>query len=153
MTQTQQTDERTLRSIVSACEAAWNAGDAAGFCATMADDIDFINVVGQYYKGREDVERRHRHIFDTVYKGSRVNFAVESIRFLGTEAALVFIKARLIAKVAVSDVAAVDTAARIRDENQESHARPTMIFGKIDGSWRMVAWQNTNVGNLPTARA
>jgi uncharacterized protein (TIGR02246 family) len=146
------TDERNLLAIVKACETAWNAGDAASFCQTMADDIDFINVVGQYYKGREDVERRHRHIFDTVYKGSRVSFAVESLRFLGTEAALVFIKARLIAKVAVGDVAAVDTAARINDENQESHTRPTMIFAKIDGRWRMVAWQNTNIGNLPTAR-
>jgi uncharacterized protein (TIGR02246 family) len=146
-------DEHAIRDLVGRAEAAWNEGDAAGFCAVMAEDVDFINVVGQHYRGREDVERRHRHIFETIYKGSRVHFAVQGIRFIVPDVAIAFLEARLIAKVSVSDVSLADTAGRVTDENQESKTRPTMILAKIDGNWRLVAWQNTNIGNRPTARA
>src|ERR1700687_6312183 len=61
-------DERAIRAIVGACEAAWNEGDAAAFTAEMAEDVDFINVVGEHHQGRATVERGHRHIFDTIYK-------------------------------------------------------------------------------------
>lgn len=146
-------DETAIREHIARAEAAWNRGDAAGFCAAMADDIDFINVVGEHHKGREDVERGHRHIFDTIYKGSRANFTIEGIRFVTPEVAIVFVNARLIAKVLVRDVAVSGTAAQIRNENQASDARPTMIFAKHGGHWKMVTFQNTHVASLPTARA
>ena len=153
MTHNHSADERAIRDIVAKTEAAWNAGDAAGFCAAMADDVDFINVVGEHRHGREAVERAHRFIFDTLYKGSRVRFAVDGIRFVRPDVALVFIHARLNARVQLSAVASATRQIQMSDESHESEARPTMVMHEDGGNWRIVAFQNTSVAPIATARA
>jgi uncharacterized protein (TIGR02246 family) len=148
----QTADERAIRDIITRAEAAWNKGDAAGFCAEMCDDIDFINVRGEHHHGRQAVEHGHRMIFDTIYKGSRVRFEVEGIRFLRSDVAIAFARAHLIAKVSVGAVVAAGTQAKPADEMQESEARPTMVFAKDDGHWHMVAFHNTHIAPIQTAR-
>ena len=147
------TDERAIRGIVAACEGAWNAGDAVAFTAAMADDIDFINVLGDRHKGRETVEHGHRHIFATIYKDSRVRYTLDEIRFVRPDVALAFIHARLISRLPPNAVASAAREAQMADEMHESQARSTMLLAKNDGTWRIVAFQNTSVAPAPTARA
>ena len=147
------TDERAIRDIVARAEAAWNAADAAGFCAAMADDVDFINVLGEHHQGRETVGRGHQHIFATIYKDSRVHYTVDRIRFIRSDVALAFIHADLISRLPPNAVASAARESRIDDEMHKSQARPTMILAKDDGRWRIVAIHNTSVAPQPTARA
>jgi len=149
----QSADDRAIRDIVSRAEAAWNAGDAAGFCAAMADDIDVINVVGERKHGREAVERGHRHAFGTIYKGNRTRLAVEDIRFVRPEVAIAFIHARLISRLPPGAVTSATRERQISDEMHESEARTTMIFAKHNGRWQMIALQNTSVAPTQTALA
>lgn len=146
-------DDSAIRAIVAACEAAWNAGDAGAFCAGMADDVEFINVLGEHHKGREAVERGHRFIFDTIYKASRVRYTLDTIRFLKPDVALAFIHARLISKLPPNAIASAARQTQIADEMHESQARPTMILTKNDGRWRITTFQNTSVAPAPTAKA
>ena len=74
-------DERALRALVAQCEAAWNASDSTAFANTMAEDVTFVGILGERYEGREITALGHRHIFDTIYKDSRVRYAIELIRF------------------------------------------------------------------------
>ncbi len=147
------TDESAIRGIVAASENAWNAGDAAAFTSAMADDIDFINVLGDRHQGRETVERGHRHIFATIYKDSRVRYTLDEIRFVRPDVALAFIHARLISRLPRVAITSAAREAQISDEMHESQARPTMILAKNNGSWRIVAFQNTSVAATPTAHA
>ena len=147
------TDESAIRGIVAACESAWNAGDAAAFTSAMADDIDFINVLGERRQGRETVERGHRHIFATIYKDSRVRYTLDEIRFVRPDVTLAFIHAHLISRLPPNAIAATAREAQIADEMHESQARPTMILAKSNGHWRIVAFQNTSVAPALTARA
>ena len=149
----QSADERAIRDIVARAEAAWNASDSAGFAAAMADDIDFINVLGERHQGREAVERGHRHIFDTIYRGSRARYAIEGIRFVRPDVAIAFIRGRLISKLPPSAIASATRQVETSDEMHESEARPTMILAKDDGRWRIVAFQNTSIAPVPKARA
>lgn len=153
MTTDKSADERSIRGIVAACESAWNASDAAAFTAAMADDVEFINVLGERHQGRETVQRGHRHIFDTIYKGSRVRYTVETIRFVRPDVALAFLDARLISKLPPGAVASATRQTQIGEEMHESRARPTMVLAKDDGRWRIVAFHNTSVAPAPTARA
>jgi uncharacterized protein (TIGR02246 family) len=146
-------DERAIRDIVQRAEAAWNEGDAAGFCAAMADDVDFINVLGEHHQGRETVTRGHQHIFATIYKDSRVHYAVESVRFVRPDVALVFLHAKLISRLPPNAIASAARQSHIDDEMHESQARPTMVLAKDDSRWRIVAFHNTSVAPQPTARA
>ncbi len=153
MTHDHSADERAIRDIVARAEGAWNASDSAGFTAAMADDVDFINVLGERYQGRTTVERGHRHIFDTIYKDSRVRYTVDALRFIRPDMALAFIHATLISRLPPNAIASAMRQTKIADEMHESQARPTMVLTKDDGRWHVVVFHNTSVAPQPKALA
>src|SRR5271169_649404 len=89
-------EERPLYEIAEKLEAAWNNSDSVAWTALFAEDADFIHILGGHFRGRTEIERGHRTIFDTSYKGSRNSFKVESVRFVRPDVAIVFIFANLI---------------------------------------------------------
>jgi uncharacterized protein (TIGR02246 family) len=129
---TMKNEERPLYEIVEALETAWNNSDSAAWAAQFAEDADFIHILGGHYQGRDDIDRGHRLIFDTIYKGSRNQMRVERIRFLGPNAAIVFILGNL--------------TWYQNGTEQHTQARPTIIVEKqSDGCWQIVTLQNTLV--------
>ena len=124
-------DEEALRGIVAKLEAAWNRGDSVGWTAVFADDADFIHILGGHFNGQTAIERGHRAIFDTIYKGSTNKFTVEKIRPVGDNAAIVFVYAEL--KVITPGVPPL------------LNARPTMIAQRVGDDWKIVTFQNTLV--------
>ena len=124
-------DERALHQLVYQLEAAWNAGDGAGFAEAFAEEADFIHILGGYYSGRAAIEAGHRMILGTIYKGSTVRYSVEKIRFLRPDIAVVSARQYL--------QFYEDSAAR------ELQARPLLVLEKKDGLWEIVALQNTRI--------
>ena len=125
-------EERPLYEIVEKLEAAWNSSDSVAWASLFVEDADFIHILGGHFHGREAVERSHRTIFDTIYKGSRNKFTVQKVRFVRPDVAIVFVFAELMFYM----------------DGQEKHiqARPTLIAAKNqDGYWMIVAFQNTLV--------
>jgi uncharacterized protein (TIGR02246 family) len=124
--------EQPFYEIVQKLEAAWNSGDSVAWTSQFADDADFIHILGGHFHGREAIERGHRQIFDTIYKGSCNKITVQKIRFLRPDVAIVFVFAELMFYM----------------DGKEQHiqARPTLIAAKeSDGSWKIVTFQNTLV--------
>jgi uncharacterized protein (TIGR02246 family) len=52
-------DEMQVSGLVAEVEAAWNAHDMARFAACFSADADFVNVVGAWWKGRDEIEQQH----------------------------------------------------------------------------------------------
>ena len=122
--------ERPLYEIVEKLETAWNNSDSVSWAALFAEDADFIHILGGHFHGRTDIERGHRTIFDTIYKGSRNSFKVEKVRFVRPDVALVFIVANL--------------TWYLNGAEQHIQARPTLVAQRNDaGQWEIVAFQNT----------
>ena len=125
-------DEHLLHELVKKLEAAWNSSDSVTWAAQFAEDADFIHVLGAHYSGRTSIERGHRTIFDTIYKGSRNDLKVEQIRFVRPDVAIVFIHGNLLWY--------------LNGAEQHIEARPTLVAEKSsDGRWQIVAFQNTLV--------
>ncbi len=125
-------EEHPLYEIVEKLETAWNKYDSVAWTALFADDADFIHILGGYFNGHTAIERGHRAIFDTIYKGSRNKFTVQKVRFVRADVAIVFVFAELMFYM----------------DGQEKHiqARPTLIAAKDqDGFWKIVFFQNTLV--------
>jgi uncharacterized protein (TIGR02246 family) len=123
-------DETLLRELAAKLETAWNNSDSIAWAALFAEDADFIHILGAHYNGRDEIERGHRHIFDTIYKGSHNTLAVEKVRFVRPDVAIVFIRTLL--------------KWYLKGEEQEVQARPTLVAHKKDsGEWKIVAFQNT----------
>ena len=55
---------------------AWNDGDGARYGEQFTDDAHFVNIRGEHMQGSETIARGHQAIFDTIYKGSTVQYSV-----------------------------------------------------------------------------
>jgi uncharacterized protein (TIGR02246 family) len=121
--------ENELRALVAHLESSWNRYDSKAFASIFAEDADFIHILGGHYIGREAVDKAHRVIWDTIYKGSKSKMEVHKIRSLGEEAAVVFTQA---------------TLEFFQDgEKVVIKSRPTLIAHSNNGKWQIAAFQNT----------
>ena len=130
-------DEQSIQDILKRLEAAWNTSDSKAWASHFAEDATFIHIFGGQLDGRAAIEGSHRVIFDTIYKGSRNQITLRGMRLLKP------------------DVAVVWTASRLQtapgSPMGELESRPTMIMVKEQGSWRIVALQNTRISEIPAA--
>jgi len=130
-------DEGAIQDILKQLETAWNAYDSVSFAAAFAEEADFIQIFGGQLDGRPAIEASHRHIFDTIYKGSHASFALRSIRFVRADVAIVFSQAQV--------------NFHEGKEAREIKTRPTLIVVKQEATWQIVAFQNTKISEVPTA--
>lgn len=131
------TDEVAIQTILQQIETSWNVYDSVSIGALFAEDANFIQIFGGQLDGRTAIEASHRHIFDTIYKGSHGTFKLRSIRFLRPDVAIVFAKAHVKFKEG--------------NEAREIETRPTLVVVKEQAKWRIVAFQNTKISEMPAA--
>jgi uncharacterized protein (TIGR02246 family) len=75
-------DDVALRGLVDTFVQGWNAASGAALAEAFAVDADFINVMGLRARGRDVIARGHDEILSTVFRGTHLTAAVESVRFL-----------------------------------------------------------------------
>jgi uncharacterized protein (TIGR02246 family) len=121
--------ENELRALLAHLEDSWNRFDSRAFASVFAEDADFIHILGVHYHGRESVEKGHRAIFDTIYKGSHNTMELEKIRALSDDIAIVFSQATLQFFQGGAPVTI--------------KSRPTLVANRRNGKWEIVAFQNT----------
>lgn len=130
-------DKVAIQDILKQLETAWNAYDSVGFAASFAEDANFIQIFGGQLDGRAAIEGAHRHIFNTIYKGSHASFPLRSIRFVRPDVAIVFARAQVNFHEGT--------------EAREIETRPTLIVAKQKAGWHIVAFQNTKISEVPIA--
>ena len=130
------TDEGAIQEILKQLEIAWNGYDSMSFAASFAEDANFIQIFGGQLDGRTAIEASHRHIFNTIYRGSHVSFMLRSIRFVRPDVAIVFAKAHLNFTEG--------------NEAREMETRPTLIVVKEEAKWQIVAFQDTKISEVPS---
>jgi uncharacterized protein (TIGR02246 family) len=130
-------DEQIMQEILQQLESAWNRYDSVSFATAFADDANFIHIFGGQLDGRPAIEAAHRHIFETIYKGSHAKFMLRSIRFVRPDVAVVLARAHVKFKEG--------------NEAREIETRPTLILVKEQDKWRIIAFQNTKISEVPAA--
>jgi uncharacterized protein (TIGR02246 family) len=88
------TDEARIRRLATQFETAWNTHDMNLLGDIVTADVDFVNVAGLHWKGRDEVVREHaaRHKIrfkDSVWTTDRV-----TVQFLRPDVALVHLEWR-----------------------------------------------------------
>ncbi len=126
-------EDRATRGLIEpslrALEDAWNRGDGAAWGEKCTGDVDFINLLGMYVKGRALVAAMHEKIFQGPYKGSTLKFTAEQASALSNDAVLAIVPAELqIPQGAVKGF--VRTVA-------------TMVFVRNEGEWLVSHFHNT----------
>jgi len=130
-------DEGAIQDILKQLQNAWNAYDSVSFADAFVEDANFIQIFGGQLDGRAAIEAAHRHIFNTIYKGSRASFQLRSIRFVRPDVAIVFSRAQVNFHEGT--------------EAREIETRPTLIVARQGAEWKIVAFQNTKISAVPVA--
>jgi uncharacterized protein (TIGR02246 family) len=127
-------DDREIRAIVDRMVDAWGRGDAAADHADLTDDVAFDGS----RRGKADSIRWHENLVRTVLDGSRLTGAVESVR------------------VVIPDVAVVHLTGSVvegwrQQLRRRRRWRQTMVVVRRDGRWQVTAFHNTRVRPLSTS--
>jgi uncharacterized protein (TIGR02246 family) len=123
-------DEVEIRRLYKQMIDGWNNGSGNAFAAPFTDDSDFIGFDGTHMKGRQQIAAFHQMLFDTFVKGSRLVGKVRSIRFLGSDVAIM---------IAVGGT----VMAGQTDIEPERNSIHTLVAIKHDRKWQFTAFQNT----------
>jgi len=113
---------------------AWNRRDAGALARLCAEDADFVNVVGLWWRNRTEIERAHEYGLRTFFRDSRLSARRTTVRLMGKNVAIIHVRWRLTGQRG--------TAGEGLDDRTT-----VMIFvaERREDDWIVVAAQNTDV--------
>lgn len=124
-------DENLIKAKIQMLMDGWNTKSGKLFAAPFAEHADYVVINGDKIKGREVIDRGHQHIFDTIYKDTKIDLEMEQIRFLKEDIAIVHVKGKRTGT----------SFGKLANEQ----ARITLVLAKNNGEWWIEAFQNTNI--------
>jgi uncharacterized protein (TIGR02246 family) len=127
-------NEDKVRAIAANFTDAWNRHDMAAFARLFAEDADFVNVVGMWWKNRSEIEAAHAHSHATFFRQSQLRGEVAAVKFLRADLATVHVTWELTGQF----------------EPDGSVGEPRrgilmLVVGRNDGLWLIHAAQNTDI--------
>lgn len=63
-------EEQSLQKVINLYVKAWNQQQGRGFSNDFSEEADFVNLFGEHFSGKADIEKRHIEILQTFLKGS-----------------------------------------------------------------------------------
>jgi uncharacterized protein (TIGR02246 family) len=134
----QANEERAIRELNAAVEAAWNKHDAPVMDQAFVEDCDLVNVFGEWISGHDKLVKIHTALFAGPLRDSYQRMNVEKVRFVRPDVAVVHVRHHNTDR---------DGKVLAGDEG----AMGTVVFAKERGKWWIIAGQNTIVRPLPEA--
>jgi uncharacterized protein (TIGR02246 family) len=125
-------DENAIRALEARQPEAWNKHDAKAYASLFTEKGDCVNVVGWWWKGRAEIEKKLTDAYVYVFKESILTITNVDIRFLTPD-------------VAVAHVQWTMTGARTPSGiPTPQQGLQTHVLQKENGQWLIAAFQNTN---------
>jgi uncharacterized protein (TIGR02246 family) len=128
----QQRDETDIRTVAMRQGDAWNRHDAQAYAALFTEDCDVVNVVGWWWKGRGELERKLSAAFAFVFGESQLVITEVQVRFLAPGIALAHARWTM---------TGAKTPAGIPEPREGIQ---TLVFTKHAGHWLIAGFQNTH---------
>lgn len=132
-------DDAAFAALVAQQTETWNRHDAAAWSAPFEPDAEFINILGMLFSGREQIEKRHADLFQSIFARSSVVITTRKVTRLGADAALID---------TVYELRGYDRLPPgIRATDPDGTLRTRMRYAVVrkGNEWRVVAVQNTAI--------
>ena len=85
-------DEEEIRALAIRQAETWNSHDAKAYTGLFATDADLVNVVGWWWNGREEIERKLTAAYATMFKDSTLTITDVQVRFLTPQLAVAHVR-------------------------------------------------------------
>jgi uncharacterized protein (TIGR02246 family) len=129
-------DEAAVRAIIDRQTDAWNRHDMDAFVADATSDVDWINVVGMHWKGRESVIKAHALFHKGMFANSHM--LTPEITMMREIAPNVIVETHV---NRIEGVGALPSGAPYPDSGNLI----TLIFVKTQAGWRIAHAHNTTI--------
>ena len=130
--QNENPDEAEIRRLQRRQQEAWNQHDAKAYASLFTEDGDIVNVVGWWWKGRTEIEKKLTDAYAFVFKESTLTVTDVQFKFLTPE-------------IAVAHVKWTMTGARTpKGIPEPQQGIQIQILQKQAGKWLIASFQNTN---------
>ena len=127
-----QSDDRAeIRSVALRQAETWNRHDAQAYAELFTEDCDVVNVVGWWWKGRDEVQRKLTEAFRVVFRDSRLTITEVDTRFLRRDVAVTHARWTMVGAKAPAGLP------------EPRQGIQTLTFTKQSGRWLIAAFQNT----------
>ena len=134
-------DVAGVTAVVTAWDAAWNAGDAAAIAARFVEDTEFINGRGQLAIGAAAIRANHAISLAGVFRGSHTHGTIRRIVFLSETSAVVDVDND------VTNFTSLPPGVLPRPGVQSGRHKRLVV--KRGGIWRVVLMQLTSIAPAP----
>ncbi len=125
-------DEFAIRALEARQQEAWNHHDAKAYASLFAEDGDCVNVVGWWWKGRAEIEKKLTDGYVYVFRESTLTITGVDIRFLTPEFAVAHVRWTMTG-------ARIPSGLPVPQQGIQTH-----LLQKVGGQWLIAAFQNTN---------
>ena len=127
-------EQKAVEAQIDAFIASWNKHNFSDMKNYVAEDCDFVNIVGMHWKGREDIQYAHQTYHDQFFKNTPMEKRSVIIQFLKSDVAVAILNWH-IGKFDAPDGSR-------RGDNDDL---ATMIFVKRNGKWLLTASENVEI--------
>jgi uncharacterized protein (TIGR02246 family) len=127
-------DESVVKALVNAFADSWNRHDMKAMHDLDTDDVDWINVVGHHWRGKETVTRGHIAIHKGMSATTTMNVEAATARAIAPDVAIV---------VATMRFSATQDPRYPWAKPSTTKTRGSFTAVKRDGVWKFVHFQNT----------
>jgi len=125
-------DETAIRALEARQPEAWNKHDAKAYASLFTEDGDIVNVVGWWWKGKAEIEKKLTDAYVYVFKESTLTIKDVDIRFLNPEFAVAHVRWTMTG-------ARTPAGIPVPQQGIQTH-----VLQKQNGQWLIAAFQNTN---------
>lgn len=122
----------SIRQVEMQQQEAWNRHDARAYANLFSEDGDCVNVVGWWWKGRAEIQKKLTAAYAFVFRESRLTITDVDVKFPAPEMAIAHVRWTMVGA-----------------RTPEALPKPqqgiqTQLLQKQKGKWLIVAFQNTN---------
>lgn len=126
-------EQQAVEQVAKLYESFWNRHDMDAFAKLFAEDADFVDGAGEWWRGRKTIKEIHQAYHAGAYKNSRLTIQGNSVRLLGQNVAVLRSSWMLTGQTGPDG--------QILPPH---HGILTHVLHEQEGTWMILATQNTN---------
>ncbi len=131
--QSEGSDEAAIRLLQSKQAAAWNAHDATAYAALFTSNGDVVNVLGWWWMGRNEIQRKLTDAFAFVFRNSQLTITNVEVHKLAANIAVAHVRWTMKGALAPSGGSA-----------PPERGIQLQVLVRGEDGWRISSFQNTN---------
>ena len=137
-------DRKAIEALASSFQDCWNRHDIDALASLVAEDVDYVTVVGtkDWEKGRSEFKDRHAAVHKTMFKDSVLTVKKTHVRFIRPDLVIAHVLWETKGDV-IPNRKPGDTRTGIS----------TWVVEKRNGRWLIIASQNTDDKQPPIEQA